>query len=82
MLVIIGILTVAAWHRGWKAYALMPLMFDFLLALSIYSREELIDHGNWINYLMIIALIVMIVKKRPNDISGMVHKFIDQFKIT
>ena len=72
MLLILEImLTITAWRSGYKALALMPLGFAFLLGFLIASNNP--DSGDilsyvWIDILAIIVLVVMIaIAKKPEE---------------
>ena len=70
MLLILEIgLTIAAWKRGWKGWALLPLAISFCIGFfwglsSGGSLEELLGMGIIFDGLSVIALIVMIVRPR------------------
>jgi len=68
MLILEIILTIVAWNRGWKWLALIPLGVAFGIGLILGSTGNFSvdDAGSliWIDVVAIIALIVMIAKKK------------------
>jgi len=68
MLIVEIILTIAAWGRGWKWLALLPLGLAFGLGLILGASGVSVDDlGSliWVDVLAIIALIVMTIVRKP-----------------
>jgi hypothetical protein len=70
MLLILEIgLTIAAWKRGWKGWAVLPLVIAFFIGffwglVNGGPLEELLGFGIIFDVLCIVALIVMIARPR------------------
>jgi len=76
MLLILEIcLTIAAWHRGWKGWALLPLaiglgigfLVGLILGASGASEESIFAVGIVGDVICIGALIAMIIKPRKKS---------------
>ena len=77
MVLIIEIaLTMAAWRKGWKGWALFPIISDFVVGfiLGMASSDSVNGFGEylWIaicwELVMLVVLIIMAVKN-PNEIK-------------
>jgi len=68
-------LTIAAWQRGWKAWALLPLGIGFgigflaglIMGASGASEGSIFAVGLAADVICIVALIVMIIKPRKKS---------------
>ena len=74
MLMILEIvLTIAAWKRGWRGWALIPVIASlstgFILGLTGTSLETILDVGLIIDALCIITLVIMVIKRRMLVVS-------------
>lgn len=66
------ILTIFAWRNGWKWLSLIPvgaaIFLGFILGLSVGTTVDLYNFI-WIDILAIIALVVMVSKKKEIKIK-------------
>lgn len=77
MLILIEIgLTIWAWARGWKAFALMPMVaivvlgfFTGALIAAFNLNQQILNSLVLVDWLGIIVLIVMIVKGKETKES-------------
>ncbi len=64
-------LTVWAWKRGWKAWALLPIAITFGIGMIIGAANPYGDLSNVIifDFLCIAALVIMIIKKKGSKVQ-------------
>jgi hypothetical protein len=79
------ILTVTAWNRGYKAWALIPLACALFIGLMIGASDpELAESDDWLSYiwidvLAIVALGLMIANARkPEETETLEEPALDQ----
>ena len=74
MLLILEImLTISAWRRGYKAWALLPVGLVLFIGFLIgYNDPEAVENGElmdfiWIDILAIVALVIMIFSAQSQE---------------
>lgn len=78
LLILEIILTVAAWRRGWKAWALLPFavylflafMFGAVIGASGGSMDTALAVGFLLDLTAIVTLIVMVARPRASEQRG------------